>query len=64
MKTTLTVVLAGAAVAGLIYLLRDKEPVARVLKRSGDVLANSGDVIREQYNKVVRKGNNTLQETT
>ncbi|RYZ23386.1 MAG: hypothetical protein EOO16_05220 [Chitinophagaceae bacterium] len=62
MKTTLTILLTGAAVAGLIYYFRDKEPVAAALKRSGDVLSNASDLAKEQWEKVTKQGEKTASE--
>jgi hypothetical protein len=62
MKTTLTILGITAAVAGIVYLLRDKEPVASALKRSGDVLTNATDLAREQWEKVAKQGNKTASE--
>ncbi|TCJ19049.1 hypothetical protein EPD60_01130 [Flaviaesturariibacter flavus] len=62
MKTTLTILLTGAAVAGLIYYFRDKEPVASALKRSGDALANASDRAKEQWQKVTKQGSQAASE--
>ncbi|GAA4330865.1 hypothetical protein [Flaviaesturariibacter amylovorans] len=62
MKTTLTILAVVGAAAGIVYLLREKEPVATALKRSGDVLANAGDIIREEYEKLVKKGSDAASE--
>jgi hypothetical protein len=62
MKTAVSILLSAAAVAGLVYYFRDKEPVATALKRSGDVLANASDIIKEKYGQVVREGQSALSE--
>lgn len=62
MKTALTILLTGAAVAGLVYYFRDKEPVRKVLDRSGDVLANATDLVKEQYGKLARQGRDQVAQ--
>ncbi|RYY41771.1 MAG: hypothetical protein EOO08_01180 [Chitinophagaceae bacterium] len=56
MKTAVTILLTGAAVAGLIYYFRDQEPVRKALDRANDVLANASDIVREQYEKLSKQG--------
>ena len=62
MKTAVTILLTGAAVAGLIYYFRDKEPVRKVLDRTNDMLSNASDKVKEQYGKLAKKGQGTVPE--
>ncbi|RYY96029.1 MAG: hypothetical protein EOO11_14475 [Chitinophagaceae bacterium] len=62
MKTTLTILAVVGAAAGIVYLLRDKEPVADALKRSSDVLANASDLIKEQYGKLSKQASGSVSE--
>ncbi|RYY63703.1 hypothetical protein [Flaviaesturariibacter aridisoli] len=62
MKTAVTILLTGAAVAGLVYYFRDKEPVRKVLDRSNDLLANASDLVKEQYGKLAKKGQDNVAE--
>ncbi|GAB4092927.1 hypothetical protein [Flaviaesturariibacter terrae] len=56
MKTAVAILLTGAAVAGLVYYFRDKEPVRKALDRGNDLLANASDIVKEQYGKISKKG--------
>lgn len=62
MKTAVTILLTGAAVAGLVYYFRDKEPVRKALDRTNDVLANAGDIVREQYDKLAKRGSEAVAD--
>ncbi|GAA4330858.1 hypothetical protein [Flaviaesturariibacter amylovorans] len=62
MKTTLTILAIVGAAAGIVYLLRDKEPVADALKRSGDLLSGAGDLIKDQYGKLTKQASNGVSE--
>jgi hypothetical protein len=56
MKTAVAILLTGAAVAGLVYYFRDKEPVRKALDRGNDLLSNASDIVKEQYGKISKKG--------
>ena len=46
MKTALTILIAGAAVAGLVYLLKDNEDVRDVLDKAKDKASGTWDKVK------------------
>ncbi|RYY87437.1 MAG: hypothetical protein EOO15_11950 [Chitinophagaceae bacterium] len=62
MKTAVTILLTGAAVAGLIYYFRDQEQVRKALDRANDVLANASDLAKEKYQKLSKQGKDAIAE--
>jgi len=62
MKTALTILVAGAAVAGLVYLLKDNEDVKGILGKARTRASGTIDKLKGSFYDAKGEANNKLSE--
>lgn len=62
MKTALTILITGAAVAGLVYLLKDNEEVNRMLGKAKDRASGSIDKLKGAFYDAKGEATNKMSE--
>ena len=62
MKTALTLLIVGAAVAGIVYYLKDNEDVQDLLGKAKDKASDALGSLKENYNGVAKKAASTIND--
>lgn len=62
MKTALTLLVVGAAVAGLVYYLKDNEQVQDFIGKAKDKASDTLDTLKDNYNGVAKKATSAIND--
>jgi hypothetical protein len=62
MKTALTLLVVGAAAAGIYYLLKDNEDVKDFLGTAKDKASDALDSVVKNYNGIAKKASSTIED--
>ncbi|MER3463557.1 MAG: hypothetical protein C4329_03180 [Chitinophagaceae bacterium] len=62
MKTALTLLIVGAAVAGLVYYLKDNEDVQGFIGKAKDKASDTLDSLKDNYNSIAKKATSTVND--
>ena len=62
MKTALTILIAGAAVAGIVYLLKDNEDVKDALAGTKDKASGTWDKLKGSFYDAKAAAENRMSE--
>ena len=62
MKTALTLLVVGAAVAGLVYYLKDNEDVQDFIGKAKDKASDALDTLKDNYGSVAKKASATIND--
>lgn len=62
MKTALTLLVVGAAVAGLVYYLKDNEDVKDFVGKAKDKASDALGSLKDNYNGMAKKATSTIND--